>query len=262
MEKEKIKKLALKFTADQNNYMSAFRNNLYMLIAEKDITLREVSELAGIPYATLNTFLYGSATDCKLSTAVRLAKVFGVSVDEIIGAETVEKETRESIALSRCLPDYVRYANRAYVKHMYNMYANLPKSSKYIPVMLPKCANGYLPTTNIVKTICIDHLTDNLKSKVCLGLQIPCEHYEPYYFPNEILLLSTDRSGMNNEECVVAYKGNYFICTKKIEYINGVKKHKYISLVDGHTEVLPTEIDDKIGYVVGFLNPDLSWGIR
>ena len=262
MEKEKIKKLALKFTADKENPISSFRKNIYMLIAEKDITLREVSELSDIPYSTLNTFLYGDATDCKLSTAVKLARVFGVSIDEIVGAETIEFDTRECVALSRCLPEHARSVCRAYITHLYKMYAEIPNTSRAIPVMLPKCVNGYLPTTNIVRTISIDHLTDNLKSKVCLGLQIPCSHYEPYYFQNEIILLSADRPAMNNEECLVTYKGNYFICIKKIDIHDGKKVHMYASLVDGKTIILPDEIDDKIGYIVGFLNTDGSWGRR
>ena len=27
-------------------------------------------------------------------------------------------------------------------------------------------------------------------------------------------------------------------------------------------EILPSDIDDKLGYVVGFLNSDESWGVR
>jgi hypothetical protein len=80
--------------------------------------------------------------------------------------------------------------------------------------------------------------------------------------PNEILLLSADRAGLNNERCVVSYKGNYFIAIKKIFIENNVKKVRYWSIMDFNTEVLPNQIDDKLGYIVGFLNPDGSWGVR
>ena len=73
MNKEKLKKLSLQLTADRNNYMTAFKHNIDMYIAEKDITMRELSEVADIPYSTLNTFIYGNAKDCNLSTAVKLA---------------------------------------------------------------------------------------------------------------------------------------------------------------------------------------------
>ena len=80
--------------------------------------------------------------------------------------------------------------------------------------------------------------------------------------PNDIVLLSADRSAMNNERCVVAYKGNYFFAIKKIYIEGNEKKVRYISMIGGNTVVFPNEIDDKLGYVIGFLNPDGSWGIR
>lgn len=71
--------------------------------------------------------------------------------------------------------------------------------------------------------------------------------------------------------CVITQGGNYYLCIKRIEIIDGKKKVSYISLMDGHSKLFNRdEIDDKIGYVVGFLEPDepgnpnttYSWGIR
>lgn len=42
---------------------------------------------------------------------------------------------------------------------------------------------------------------------------------------------------------------------------DGQKKWKYMSLFTDR-EFLKEDIDDKLGYVVGYLNPDRSWGIR
>jgi hypothetical protein len=80
--------------------------------------------------------------------------------------------------------------------------------------------------------------------------------------PNEIILLAVDRDGLNGERCLVSYKGNYFFAIKRSYIENGQKKWKYVSMMNGTTEVLRHEIDDKLGYIVGFLNPDGSWGIR
>lgn len=262
MNKEKLKQMSLKLSANRDNFMLAFKHNIDMYIAEKDITMRELSEVADIPYSTLNTFIYGNSKDCNLSTAVKLARALNVSIDELVGAETIPIETREIIAMSRTLPEHVRYVIRSYSKHLYYAYSNLDSKSIYIPVMMPECVHGYLPSTNVTKNICIDHLTNNLKSKVCLGLQIPCEHYEPYYMPNDILLLSADRSGLNNERCVLIYKGNFFIAIKKIDVVDGVKKVRYLSLLEERVEILPEDVQEKVGYIVGFLNPDGSWGIR
>ena len=129
--------------------------------------------------------------------------------------------------------------------------------------MLPECYNGYLKTTTVSYALNVDHLQDGTKSRVCLGLKIPCEHYEPHYMKNEILLLAADRDGRNGEKCVVSHLGNMYICIKRIEQINGKKVASYISLLDGKNVLFSSEeIDDKYGYVIGFLSPDGTWGMR
>lgn len=263
MNKEKLKKLSLKLTSDREDYMSAFKRNIDMYVDEKDITLREIAEVADIPYKTLTNFLYSTSKDCNLSTAVKLARAFNVSIDELIGAETIEPETRECIRLSRNLKDHHRYVIRSYVRHQYKLHGDVSPNSKQISVMLPECKSGYLKTTNVCEALNIDHLDKGARSRVCLGLKIPCEHYEPYFHQDEIILLGVDRAGLNGEKCVISHCGNFYICTKKIEIINGQKKISYISLIDGHSKIFDyEEIDDKIGYVVGFLFPDGSWGER
>lgn len=262
MKDQKSKNIYLDLVSNQENYMESLNYNVGILRAHYGWSVRALAEKANISEDTLQTFLKGKTKDCNLSTVIKLARAFNVSVDELVGAETIEKETRECVAMSRNMPDYVRYLNRVFVKHQYKIHSEFDDDSKNIPVLMPECVNGYLKTTNITTTVCIDKLSENIKSKVCLGLQIPCEHYEPIYMPNEILLLSSDRSGLNNEKCVVSYKGNYFIAIKKIYIEDKEKKVKYLSIIDGKTTVLSKDIDDKFGYVVGFLNKDGTWGIR
>ena len=262
MKKEKLKKLSLKLTADRENYMSAFRHNVDMYVAEKDIKLREIAEEADIPFSTLNTFLYGDASDCKLSTAVKLARAFDVSIDELVGAETINAISKESLAICRNLPEHSLYLIRHFIRHQESIYGDYKQEQKIISVLTPECANGHLLTTNVVAPLCIDHLADNIKSRVSLGMKIPCEHYMPYFSPYDTLLLAADRDGLHGEKCVISYKGNFFIVIKQFYMEDGQRKIKYVSLINQKTEVFPHEIDDKLGYIVGYLNPDGSWGIR
>lgn len=248
--------------SNPQNYVESFRKNIFTLLDAHDLTLRELSEKADMPFETLKSFLYGDSKDCKLSTAVKIARAFNLSIDEVVGADTINLMSRESLYICRNLPDYVVYLIRSFIRHQFKIHSQFDPKSINIPVLLPECAHGYLTTTNVTSTVCIDHLTNNLKSKISLGIQIPCEHYEPYYMPNEIVLLAADRDGLNGERVVVSYKGNYFFAIKRSYIENGEKKWKYISMMDGRTEVLKNEIDDKIGYVVGYLNPDNSWGVR
>ena len=248
--------------SNPTDFIDSFRTNIFHLMDVRDLSLRELSEKADMPFETLKSFLYGNSKDCKLSTAVKLATAFGISLDELVGAETIHPLSKQSIAMCRKLPDYVVYLIRSFIRHQYNLHMNFDPDSINIPVLLPECQNGYLRTTNITDSVCIDHLTNSLKSKICMGLKIPCEHYEPFFMPDEIVLLAADRSAQHNEKCVISYRGNLFFA-KKIYYIeNGVKTYKYVSIMEERREILSKDIDDKLGYVVGFLNPDNSWGIR
>lgn len=61
--------------------MDNFRENINSYIG--NMTLSELSERAGIPFSTLRGMLYENSSDCNLSNAVKLAKVFSISVDDI-----------------------------------------------------------------------------------------------------------------------------------------------------------------------------------
>lgn len=71
--------------------MDNFRENINSYIG--NMTLSELSERAGIPFSTLRGMLYENSSDCNLSNAVKLAKVFSISVDELFGANTMEERT-------------------------------------------------------------------------------------------------------------------------------------------------------------------------
>ena len=127
--------------------------------------------------------------------------------------------------------------------------------------MLPECRRGHLQTTNVTTEIDVSHLPQSTISRVAHGLRVPCDHYEPYFLKDEILLLAVDRDGQDGEICVISHNGEYYIVRKKMYIENAQKKWKYMSLFT-EKEFLKEEIEDKLGYVVGFLNPDRSWGIR
>lgn len=262
MENKKNQNSDDNLVSNPTNYVESLRKNVFQLMESHGWSIRELSERADMPFETLKSFLYGNSKDCKLSTVVKIASAFEISIDELVGAGTLPMLSRESLSMCRKMPDYVVYLVRSFIRHQYQLQQQFDSDSINIPVLLPECRNGNMQTTNITETVCIDHLTDVLKSKICIGLRIPCEHYEPFYMPGEIVLLAADRDGEHNERCVVSYKGSMFL-TKKIFYIeNGKKEFKYVSIIDGKTEFLPKNMIDRLGYVVGFLNPDGSWGVR
>lgn len=262
LENDKLLKIYPILVSNPENWIDAFRMNVGILRTHFKWSVRVLSEKSGVSEDSINNFLKGKTKDCTISFASKIAIAFGVTIDELIGAGTMADTTRQCVQESRSLPPWSRLIAQKYIHHLYKVHLQLDEKGKTIDVMLPECQNHYLLTTNINEQILIEHLTPAVRSKVSMGLKIPCEHYEPHYFQDEIILIAGDRDAVHNEKCVISYNGHYYI-VKKIFFIeNGVKKWKYVSIFNDKTEFSSSEIEDKIGYIVGFLEPDLTWGIR
>lgn len=244
------------------NYMHSLVENIQTLRIHHGWSVRVLSEKADMSFDTLQNFLKGKAKDCNLSTVVKISKAFGVSMDELVGAGTIEEETKRVIAMGRRLNEHHRYVIRMFAKHQYLLHGEAPAGCKQISVLMPDCQHGHLKSTQLTEAVKIDHLQPSVKSEVCLGLKIPCDHYEPHYLQDEILLLGAHREGQNGERCVISKDGYLYICKKRITFVNGIKTIDYMSVINGKLLFNFNEIDDRVGYVIGFLNPDGSWGTR
>ena len=260
MENEKNTNIYLKLVSNHDNYMSSLRDNVGLLRTEKKWSVRVLAEKANISEDTLNTFLKGTSKDCNLSTVVKLARAFGVTIDELVGAGTMSDGTRECVSRCRVMPQHFVNLARSYIRHIYKLFEKTDSKEPRL-VMLPECRRGHLQTTNVTTEIDVSHLQKSTISRVAHGLRIPCDHYEPYFLKDEIILLAVDRDGQDGEICVISHDGEYYIVRKKMYIENAQKKWKYMSLFT-EKEFLKEEIEDKLGYVVGFLNPDRSWGVR
>lgn len=260
----KLKELSANLVTEENgNYMDSFRKNLIMYLNQPEITISELSEISGVSYSTLNSIIYGKrAKDVHLSTVFSLANALNVSMDELVGAGTMEDKMRESVRIVRSLPEYSIYLIRYFIRHQKKLYQNLDRKKKYISLAQPQIINGMIATTNAVTSLCIDQLPPNIQSKAYLGIKMPCDFYMPYYLPGEIILIASDREAVEEERCVVTSTGSINIVIKKHIIENGVKKWKYCPLMN-QDKLLPDNIiDDKIGYIIGHMNPDGSFGIR
>lgn len=251
MENEKLKKLSLNLCSDKQDYMKSFRKNVDMYVSEKDITLREIAEMADMPFETLKNFLYKDSTDCKLSTAVKLARAFNVSIDELVGAETINEVSRESIAICRNLPDNALYLVRWYIRYIDSLNKKNEPHKRYVSVMELECnSNGNLKITSNYRHIDITDIGEEYRSKIFFGITMPCDHYMPTYSPYDILLIANDREPYRNENSLLRIDGQLRIAKRKIE--NGIAK--YYSIRDGKFRINEEDVDEVVGYVAYVLN--------
>lgn len=248
MNKEKLKKISKNLSADSDDFMSAFRKNMFMYIDEKDITIKDISEESDVPFSTLNTFLYGDSKDIKLSTAVKLAKALNVSIDELIGAGTINEVSRESISICRNLPNNALYLIRWYIRYIDSLNKKNEPNRRYVSVMELECNhNGNLKITTNYRHIDITDIGEEYRSKVFFGITMPCDNYMPTYSPYDILLIANDRNAKTNENVLIRTDGNLFIVKRKVE--NGLTK--YYSIRDGKFRLNEDNVDEVIGYISG-----------
>ena len=263
MKGQKEENVFSQLVSDGNNWMNAFRQNIGILRTYYGWSVRVLAEKANISESTINKIVQGISKDCDQSLTVKLAKAFGVSVDELIGAKTIGEETRKVIAMTRVLEEHHRQMIRVYVKHQYILHKKNSAGAKTISIITPKCIERRMKRISLSdEKIVLDKLSKDIQEKVSFGIKIPCDHYEPHFLKNEIILLGYDREGENNENCVVSSGGYIYICIKKVQFVDGKKEINYVAITNKKKIFSYDEIDDRFGYVVGFLNPDGSWGER
>ena len=138
MKDEKNTNIFLNLVSNDENYIESLIENIQMLRAYYGWSVNVLAKKADIPYDTLQTFLKGKAKDCNLSKIVKLAKVFNVSIDELIGCGTIEPETKQVIAMGRSLDDHVRKVIKVYAKHQYFIHQSRNAEAKKISVITPE----------------------------------------------------------------------------------------------------------------------------
>lgn len=248
LKKKKLAELSMNLTVNRVDFMSAFRSNMYMYLNNKGITLMELSEVSQIPCATLRTMLYSNSRDVNLSNAIKLARALNISIDELVGAETIPEITRESLKLCRNLPDNDLYLIRWFIRYLNKLNSKNKPNKRYVSVMELECnGNGNLKITTQYRKEDITEINDEIKGKVFFGITMPCDHYMPTYSPYDILLIANDRFPTLSENCLIRINGILHIAKRKSE--SGIVK--YYSIRDKKYRVDETDIDELIGYVAG-----------
>ena len=217
MDKELLKKLSLNLKSNKENWMECFRGNVQMYVDEKEIKASQIADAADISVKTLDNFLHNKTKDCNLSTAVALARALEVSLDELVGAETVKPEARGSMPIYRNLPPQDQYLVRWFVNYLMSLSAEEENKSLYRSVMDIECFNGNLKLTSLYHRVNISEVPAEMRTKIFFGIKMPCDHYMPVYSPYETLLIANDRLPMHNENCLIRVKKNVYIAKLRIE---------------------------------------------
>lgn len=251
LDKKSLRQLSSKLSVRPDDYMTSFRRNLSVYIDQKEITLQEVAELADISLSTLKSFLYGDSKDCSLSLAVKLARVFDISIDELIGAGTLMPQTCDSLQTLRQMPESFTHFLRWEIHFHHNMLVTKRVEDKLIDVMIAKVnESGNMVNTNNMDVYDVSSLSDSLKPKVFMGIKIPNNMYNPEYYQGDILLLANDRSPFNGERVVICYGENMWILEcRQVTDSYGKTIMNYYSIRDGKLRATNEQVQFIMGYI-------------
>ncbi len=253
MQKETLEKISEKLSVNRENYMESLRHNLDMCLSKTRLTIKSLAERADIPFSTLNNILYSNLSDCKVSTAVRLARALHISVDELIGCGTLTDRERGVLKNIRGLPEHSRYLVEWFIQHQTKLQnSRHRKPGKTIPVMnLKKDAAGNLCLTNDFDKLDISHVSGIIRHQIYLGIRLGCSRYMPHYSPYDILLIANDRPPLTHENSVLIFDEKLFITIRRIPGEDTRQTPKYYSIRDGKFRVSENNVDEILGYVAG-----------
>lgn len=245
LKRKNLKDFRINFTVNCENYMAAFRKNIFAYVEDKEITLNQIAEAADIPYSTLKTFLYSDSKDCNLSTAVKLARAFGVSVDRLIGAGTICQEVFDLEQAYFNLPKSSKSLIKWHINHEKAIHEQY-MDSQVVSIMTPLCnGNGNMKPTSDYEVFDISNMGEELTHKLFFGIKIPCEHYLPHYTEGDVLLIANDRNAMKGEHSVIMVNDNILVTKRAIE--EGVVK--YYGLMDNRYRLIEHDGIQVVGYV-------------
>lgn len=245
MKNEKEKNLSRKLVTNPTDYMSSFKQNIRMYMEDRDITLKDVSNISNINIETLKSFLYGNNKDCKLSTAISLAKMFNVSVDEIVGCDTINSKLLDIIKIVRSMPDDFVYQAHWMINYQDKRLSEDKNiNNKYVNVITPDVdGDGNVIISNNIKVIDITSVEEHVRQKAFFGIKIVHDRYMPMFSPYNVLLIANDRRPLKNDKCV--------IIKNKYMWLAYVRDGKYYSVKDGSYRGDIENDSELIGYVCG-----------
>lgn len=241
------------FSLEKDSYISALKRNIEKYMGYSGITMKELSETANIPFATLNNLLYSKTLkDCKISTVINLATAMGITVDELLGCGAMSKEEFDLISTMRRIPECTKFMINWYIDYQIKLSESFNfEKRKIINIMYPKIEQGgnILPSDDF-RPLDITNFSSKTKARVFLGIYLSCDYYMPDFCPYDILLIGNDRPARPTEICVIVNFGRLYLARRIEQQSHNKTIVQYISLRDGLVQATEDEIDMIIGYVV------------
>lgn len=178
------------------------RDNLRKLLKEEKMTLNTLSIRADLSEDTLRSLIYSRAKDVKMSTVVKIATVFNCSIDTLLGRSIYSLHEEQIIQKLRTLSDRSSQTILALIDLEEKTTLESSYSGKdFISVFLPtgNFTDGQFYDTSSFEKLDISAYPNSLKNAIDFGFKILSDRFQPLYDTNDILLLSSNQSPIDND---------------------------------------------------------------
>ncbi|MCM1157632.1 MAG: helix-turn-helix transcriptional regulator [Bacteroidales bacterium] len=209
-----------------------FRTILRQKLQEQKLTLNALSLKADLSEDTLRSIIYGKSQDIKLSTMVKIADVLHCSLDELAGFSPYSEKELDIIHRLHLLPDRcLRTIEFILMLEEETILQHSARGVDKIPIYLPtgNMKDGMFYDSSNIELLDISDYPLPLRRITDWGIKIVSRHYEPVYYPNDILLLSQKRFPEFNDTILyVDYSGKLYLrkyAKTGLEPVNGIGDH-------------------------------------
>ena len=255
--KTKLEKIFKSLVVNHTNPIESFCHNV---ITCKDIygyTWQEIADATDISLEQLKAINGFKNSDYKLSTVVKLAIFFDISVEELVGSQTIYPETLESYQKIRLMPNYYREYHRWYIDFVYKTMKQHENCKDSVPLAVPECdekGNLRFNTKFIHNSVNISNIAPEIQPKVFIGIKIPCNNYMPLFSRFDTLLIANDRKPLPSEVCVIALNGCFWFAHYK--YDKDEKIGKFYNVNDLSFRLNHDDKVQLLGYIADIITED------
>lgn len=175
--------------------LNYFRSHIKEELKKEGLTLSSLSQKADLSEDTLRSLIYGKSQDVKLSTITKIAEVLDCSIDYLIGRYDWFYDEPPIKKIQTLSPRSIQTIQKLITLELNSTQLPSQKHSNIIPILIPtgKVKDGNYYDNTTFQEHDISDYPNHLQQIINLGIMINSDYYEPTYYKNDILLLSTEK---------------------------------------------------------------------
>lgn len=182
-------------------------DNLRDIMSERNLSIQELADQAGIPFETLRNIYYNKVRDPKVSTVYQLSKVLGVTVNFLFGDEKLKEDEDELLRLYKNSGERGKSLIRLVARYEYGIASREKKTNfRYrVPCIVPyeKSYDSIPGSGNGI----VEVYTDN--KRAFLAMELTTNNFAPMFCKGDRILLE-NRFPENEERAVFELEGRVY----------------------------------------------------